>query len=118
MRVHFDLNAAEVHPDDHANLDRMARCLRADQALRVTIEGNADERGTEEYGLALGQRRAQSIDKYLQSMGVSEAQLMTMSYGKENPVCRAHEEVCWEENRRAALKAKEQARRGGGTSSL
>lgn len=107
IRVHFDLDGAELHADDRTNLDRMARCLRADHALRVTIEGNADERGTEEYNLTLGQRRALAVDKYLLTAGVSDAQLKTISYGKENPICREHDEACWEKNRRAAVKPTE-----------
>jgi len=107
IRVKFDLDAAEVHAEDRPNLDRIGRCLRADLALHVTIEGNADERGTEEYNLSLGQRRALAVDKYLLTAGVSEAQLKTISYGKEKPVCREHDEACWAENRRAAVKTKE-----------
>jgi peptidoglycan-associated lipoprotein len=110
IRVHFDLDATELHADDRTNLDRMSRCLRADLALHVTIEGNADERGTEEYNLSLGQKRAQAVDKYLQAMGVSETQLKTISYGKEKPVCREHDEACWSQNRRAAIKPKEQVK--------
>ena len=107
VRVHFDLNQSELHPTDRANLDHTARCLRADQALHVTIEGNADERGSEEFNLALGERRAVAVDKYLLTMGVSDTQLKTISYGKEHPLCREHDEKCWEENRRAAVKPKE-----------
>lgn len=106
-RVHFDLDSSELHPADRTSLDRISRCLRAEQALHVTIEGNADERGTEEYNLALGQRRALSVDKYLQTMGVSETQLKTISYGKEKPICREHDEACWAQNREAAVKPKE-----------
>ena len=107
IRVHFDLDSAEFHPEDRAGLDRISRCLRAEQALHVTIEGNADERGTEEYNLSLGQRRAQAVDKYLLTMGVNDNQLKTISYGKEKPVCREHDEACWAQNRRAAVKTKE-----------
>ena len=107
IRVHFDLDGAEVHNEDRPGLDRISRCLRAEQALHVTIEGNADERGTEEYNLSLGQRRALAVDKYLRTTGVSETQLKTISYGKEKPVCRQHDEACWSENRRAAVKTKE-----------
>ncbi len=109
IRVHFDLNGSELHPEDRTSLDRMARCLRADQSMHVVIEGNADERGTEEYNLALGERRAQAVDKYLLTQSVSEGQLKTISYGKENPICREHDEACWEKNRRAAIKPKEEA---------
>lgn len=106
-RVHFDLDSAELHPGDRTSLDRMSRCLRAELALHVTIEGNADERGTEEYNLALGQRRALAVDKYLRTMGASESQLKAISYGKEKPICREHDEACWAQNREAAIKPKE-----------
>jgi peptidoglycan-associated lipoprotein len=103
-RVHFDFNAAQVHQDDRPMLDRIARCLKADQQLKVRIEGNADERGTEEYNLALGDRRATTVAKYLESVGVSAAQLGTVSYGKDHPLCVEHDEACWAKNRRAAVK--------------
>jgi peptidoglycan-associated lipoprotein len=73
----------------------------------VTIQGNADERGTEEYNMALGDRRATTVAHYLESLGASAAQLKTVSYGKENPLCTEHDEECWAKNRRAELKAAE-----------
>lgn len=103
-RVHFDLNGSTIEPGDLPSLDRMARCLRADHALHVTIEGNADERGTEEYNMALGDKRATAVGKRLESLGVSKDQLKTISYGKENPLCAEHDEACWAKNRRAAVK--------------
>jgi peptidoglycan-associated lipoprotein len=109
-RVHFDFDAAEVHPDDRPVLERMARCLKADRALHVTVEGNADERGTQDYNLALGDRRATGVARYLELLGVSDAQLKTVSYGKEQPLCSEHDEACWAKNRRAALKPKEARR--------
>jgi peptidoglycan-associated lipoprotein len=104
LRVHFALNSSEIDSGDRPNLERSARCLKADHALHVAIEGNADERGTEEYNLALGDRRATSVAKYLEALGSSSAQLKTVSYGKENPVCTEHDEDCWQKNRRAELK--------------
>jgi peptidoglycan-associated lipoprotein len=104
IRIHFDFNSAELIPDDHAQLQRSARCLNADQALHVTVEGNADERGTEEYDLALGDRRAQTGAAYLQKLGVAQDRLKTVSYGKANPICGQHDEACWAQNRRADLK--------------
>lgn len=85
-------------------MQRMARCLKADHALHVTIEGNADERGTQEYNLALGDQRANAVARYLELLGVSAAQLRTVSFGKEQPLCMEHEEGCWAQNRRAAIK--------------
>jgi peptidoglycan-associated lipoprotein len=104
MRVHFDFNSIDLKPEDHATLDRMARCVRADAKLHVTIEGNADERGTEEYNLQLSQRRAAAVAKYLENLGASSEQLDTIGYGEERPACKQHDEACWEKNRRAGLK--------------
>jgi peptidoglycan-associated lipoprotein len=105
VRVHFAFNSAELDPADRPGLERSARCLKADNALHVGIEGNADERGTEEYNLALGDRRATTVAKYLESLGASAAQLKTVSYGKENPLCTEHDEECWSKNRRADMRA-------------
>ena len=105
VRVHFPFNSDEIDSNDKSSLDRSARCLKADHALKVTIEGNADERGTEEYNMALGDRRARSVASYLGSLGASQQQVATVSYGKENPECQEHDEACWAKNRRAALKA-------------
>jgi peptidoglycan-associated lipoprotein len=104
VRVHFQFNSAELDSDSRILLERSARCLKADRALHITIEGNADERGTEEYNLALGDRRATVIAKHLEMLGASEGQLKTVSYGKENPLCAEHDEACWAKNRRGELK--------------
>jgi peptidoglycan-associated lipoprotein len=90
-------------------VERSARCLKADHALHVSIEGNADERGTEEYNMALGDRRATTVKGYLESLGASASQLKTVSYGKENPLCTEHDEECWAKNRRAEMKGFETA---------
>ena len=104
VRVHFDFNDANLHQDETIKLVRMSRCLKADHDLHVAIEGNADERGTEEWNIALGDKRATSVAQYLETLGVSKAQLRTVSYGKERPLCDQHNEECWAKNRRAALK--------------
>jgi peptidoglycan-associated lipoprotein len=109
MRVHFAFNSSEIDPADKTALERSARCLKADHALHVAIEGNADERGTEEYNLALGDRRATSVATWLESLGTSATQLKTVSFGKENPLCIVHDEACWASNRRASVKPKELA---------
>jgi peptidoglycan-associated lipoprotein len=103
VRVHFAFNSAELEESDKPGLDRAARCLKAEQAMHVTVAGNADERGTEEYNLALGDRRAHTVADYLKALGASEAQLRTVSYGKEQPICTDHDEACWARNRRADL---------------
>jgi peptidoglycan-associated lipoprotein len=111
VRVHFPFNSSEIDPAETASLQRSARCLKADSGLHVTIEGNADERGTEEYNLAIGDRRATAVAKYLESLGSSQAQLKTVSYGKENPLCSEHDEACWAKNRRAELSAVDKSTR-------
>jgi peptidoglycan-associated lipoprotein len=104
LRVHFELDQALIPADERPKLDRISRCLKADQVLHVTIEGNADERGTDEYNMALGDKRATAVAGYLESLGVSQAQLRTISYGKEKPLCTEHDEECWKQNRRAAVR--------------
>jgi peptidoglycan-associated lipoprotein len=104
VRVHFGFNTSNIDEGDKPLLERAATCLKQDHKLHVTIEGNADERGTEEYNLALGDQRARSVATYLERLGASSSQLKTVSYGKEQPECTAHDEECWAKNRRAAVK--------------
>jgi peptidoglycan-associated lipoprotein len=106
IKVHFNFNSDEIDTTDRAPLERSADCLKSNRGMRVVIEGNADERGTEEYNLALGDRRAVSVARYLESLGASKAQLKTVSYGKERPECTEHDESCWSKNRRAAIEPK------------
>ncbi len=103
IRVHFDFDKADLRSSELPMLQRMSRCLGADRGVHVLIEGNADERGTVEYNLALGDRRAATVDKYLEGLGVPTAQLATVSYGKELPLCTGHDEACWAQNRRALI---------------
>jgi peptidoglycan-associated lipoprotein len=111
IRVHFPFNSADIDESDKPGLDRAARCLKAEQAMHVTVAGNADERGTEEYNLALGDRRARTVADYLRALGASDAQLKTISYGKEQPICTDHDEACWARNRRADLAVAESGRK-------
>ncbi len=106
MRVHFDFNEADLHEEDAAKLQRMGRCLKVLQSLHVTIDGNADERGTEEWNLALGDKRATAVENYLQRLGVPADQLKKVTYGKDRPLCTQHNEECWAKNRRAGLHPK------------
>jgi len=103
VRVHFAFDSSELTVEDEAKLDRSADCLKNNQRLKVSIQGNADERGSSPYNIKLGDRRAQSVQKYLLGQGVSQQQLSTISFGKDNPLCRGHEEGCWKHNRRAAI---------------
>jgi peptidoglycan-associated lipoprotein len=98
--VHFALNQYNIEEGDKAILGRQAAWLAKYPAVRVTVEGHADERGTREYNLALGARRANAVKEYLVSQGVSTARLETVSYGKERPICTQSEESCWAQNRR------------------
>lgn len=103
-RVHFDFDSDVLHPAEYPLLERMSRCIRANQPAHVLITGNADERGTVAYNLALGQRRAAAVRHYLGDLGVATSRLDLVSYGKELPVCREHEESCWEQNRRSGVR--------------
>jgi peptidoglycan-associated lipoprotein len=105
VRVHFDFNSSDISSADRDGLERAARCLKADRQLHIAISGNADERGTEEYNMALGDHRAHAVADYLRSLGASDPQLQTVSYGKEKPLCSEHDEACWAQNRRAELMA-------------
>lgn len=108
-RVQFPFNSAQLPDAEKPALQRAARCLQANHNMSLTIEGNADERGTEEYNLALGEQRARGIARYMEELGASSTQLRTMSYGKDKPLCTEHDEDCWAQNRRAALKVKQVA---------
>lgn len=103
LRVHFAFDEALIKSEDLPALDKVARCLRANAAQRIVIEGNADERGTEEYNLMLSAKRAASVERYLEQLGVSRAQMDSVSYGDERPLCNEHQESCWAQNRRVAL---------------
>ena len=98
--VHFALDQYNIEEGDKAILGRQAAWLQKFPSVRVTIEGHADERGTREYNLALGARRANAVKEYLVSQGVSTARVETVSYGKERPLCTESSEGCWAQNRR------------------
>ena len=98
--VHFAFDQYNIEDNDKAILGRQAAWLSKYPAVRITIEGHCDERGTREYNLALGARRANAVKEYLVSQGVSTARLETVSYGKERPICTQSDEACWAQNRR------------------
>ncbi len=98
--VHFAYNAYNIEDNDKATLQRQAAWLAKYPSIRVTVEGDCDERGTREYNLALGARRANAVKEYLISLGVSAGRVETISYGKEHPVCSESTEDCWAQNRR------------------
>jgi peptidoglycan-associated lipoprotein len=99
--VYFDFDKYAIRPHDAETLNANARWLRANMDAHVLIEGHCDERGTEEYNLSLGDRRAKAAVDYLVAQGIAPARMVTISYGKERPQCTDHHEVCWAKNRRA-----------------
>jgi peptidoglycan-associated lipoprotein len=99
--IHFDFDKSDIRTGDSEKLGKNAAALKKFDFLRITIEGHCDERGTVEYNLALGERRAQAAYDYLVSLGVPAERLKTVSYGKEVPVCSESSEECWQRNRRA-----------------
>lgn len=99
--VHFALNKYNIESGDQQTLGKQATWLERYPGVRVIIEGHCDERGTREYNLALGARRANSVKEYLVSQGVASGRIETISYGKERPVCTQSDESCWSHNRRA-----------------
>ncbi len=98
--VHFAYNEYNVQDSDKGTLQKQATWLNRYPSVQISIEGHADERGTREYNLALGARRANAVKEYLVSLGVNNSRLQTVSYGKERPICTASNEDCWAQNRR------------------
>ncbi|HLE08724.1 MAG TPA: peptidoglycan-associated lipoprotein Pal, partial [Thermodesulfobacteriota bacterium] len=99
--VYFDFDRYEIKSDERAALEKSARVLKEDKKIKILIEGHADERGSSEYNIALGERRADAAKKYLVNLGVDSRRMSTVSYGKEKPFCFDSTEECWQENRRA-----------------
>ncbi len=99
--IHFEYDKADIREADRPTLTTNADTLKKFDFLKVTVEGHCDERGTVEYNLALGERRAKAAYDYLVSLGVPADRLKTVSYGKEVPVCTDSNEACWQRNRRA-----------------
>lgn len=98
--VFFDFDKSNIRPDEVADASGDASFLEQHSAIRVLIEGHCDDRGSEEYNIALGQSRAQALKETLQRGGVDSARIQTISYGKERPFCTMDNEACWQENRR------------------
>jgi len=99
--IHFDFDRYEVRPEDQMRLQKQAQWLSRYPGKRATIEGHCDERGTREYNLALGERRANATKNYLVGLGVDPNRLTTISYGKERPIALGSNEAAWAQNRRA-----------------
>jgi peptidoglycan-associated lipoprotein len=100
-RVFFETDSTELTPQARAILDKQAQWLQQYGNYAFTIEGHADERGTREYNIALGARRAQTVRDYLAARGIQPQRMRTVSYGKERPVAVCNDISCWSQNRRA-----------------
>jgi peptidoglycan-associated lipoprotein len=100
--IHFGYNDYTIQPQDNDILRANADWLQqqANRSARVQVEGHCDERGSEEYNIALGAKRAQAAKDYLQTLGINAERISTISYGKELPICQDHAEDCWSQNRR------------------
>jgi peptidoglycan-associated lipoprotein len=98
--AYFDYDKSDIRADARDALQKDAEFLRSYPQVSVTVEGHCDERGSEEYNLGLGQRRADAVKQYLVSLGISGDRVKTMSWGKEHPFCTEHNETCWQQNRR------------------
>jgi len=98
--IYFDYDKSDIRTDAAATLDKKIPWLTANPGMRIRIEGNADERGSDEYNLALGQRRAAAAKRYLVEHGIDATRFDLVSYGEERPVCTEHDESCWQRNRR------------------
>jgi peptidoglycan-associated lipoprotein len=100
-RVFFDTDSSELSDQARGTLDKQAQWLNNYNRYSFTIEGHADERGTREYNIALGARRAETVREYLISRGIAATRMRTISYGKERPVALCNDISCWSQNRRA-----------------
>ena len=99
--IYFDYDKSDIRDDARSTLQGDATALQGRSALKFTIEGHCDERGSEKYNLALGDRRANATKQFLVSIGVAGDRIDTVSYGEERPFCTEHNEDCWQKNRRA-----------------
>jgi len=102
-RIFFEFDSIQLRPDARATLEKQAEWLKQHPNVAVSVEGHADERGTREYNLALGERRANAIRDYLIALGISQSRIKTVSYGKERPVDPRSTAEAWEKNRRGVM---------------
>ena len=100
-RVYFATDSSVVDSEGQASLDKQAAWLKGNESVNVTLEGHADERGTREYNIALGERRATAAKNYLVGQGIAASRISTISYGKERPAATGNDEGTWSQNRRA-----------------
>ncbi len=104
--IHFDFDRADLTPASETRLQALAEAMRKHPDVRIRIDGNCDEAGTEEYNLALGQRRADAARKYLANLGIAPTRLETVTYGKERPLDPGHNADAWAANRRDGFSEK------------
>jgi peptidoglycan-associated lipoprotein len=100
LPIYFDFDKSHIREDQRHRLQKNADYILEDKPRKVLIEGNCDERGTNEYNMALGERRALNAKKYLVNLGVKDTDLETISYGEERPLLYGHDELSWDQNRR------------------
>ena len=98
--IHFDFDKSDIKSEDAGTLDQKVAILQANPALRVRVSGHCDERGSAEYNLALGNRRANKAKEYLVQLGIDAGRFETVSYGEERPIAQGHDETAWSQNRR------------------
>lgn len=99
--IHFDYDQAELRASDRAILDAKVPILQANSGVTIQVAGHTDERGSDEYNLALGQRRASAVKAYLVQHGIADSRIQTVSYGEERPIAQGEDESAWAQNRRA-----------------
>lgn len=105
-RIHFDLDRYDIKAEFQDELASNAAWMQSHPSSNLVVEGHCDERGSTEYNIALGDRRAKAAKAYLQHLGVNGARTSTISYGEERPLCNEHNEGCWWKNRRAEFLSK------------
>jgi peptidoglycan-associated lipoprotein len=101
--IYFDFDSSEIRADYNTMISAHAHYLASNASIRIRIEGNTDERGSREYNIGLGERRAQAVRRALLLQGVAESQITTVSYGEERPAVTGHSEEAWSKNRRAEI---------------
>jgi peptidoglycan-associated lipoprotein len=102
-RVHFAFDSSSIDDENRAIVEAHAKYLAANKNVKVVLEGHADERGTREYNLALGERRAQAVERMVKLLGVSADRIKVVSYGEEKPIASGHDEASWTQNRRVEI---------------
>ncbi len=102
-RVHFAFDSSAIDDENRAIIEAHAKYLVANKNVKLVLEGHTDERGTREYNLALGERRAKAVERMMKVLGVSSDRIKTVSYGEEKPIAMGHDEAAWAQNRRVEI---------------